>query len=311
MEKEIKETITKGQAVDIADAKIYNASDKAVSLSGNKEREGHSAVVHVPKREVDFDADLDFLSVDVNGVSSYRDELFKQRVKVTDSRYEDGIQVYGYACKTTRSDNNRKSYEDSYFSIAFRNREQVIQFANKCLDMLLVVEETKALEERYGGQWCDHPDALAHFPSLLEQTRCQTGRYYWDSSLNKAVEINKSTDPDILEAHQDFNTDEDGNFTQDWTNDNAEELLAGLEEGIKSGWDNDNFNGIRVADLQTGVGSYGIGQGIVRKKGKDPADKRKKQWTTTFYYTDGTTDTRIGWWERHSSGNVQRLEWKE
>ena len=164
---------------------------------------------------------------------------------------------------------------------------------------------------RYKDEWNNHPDALAHFPSLLDQTKCKTGRYYWDTSLNKAVEITEDTDKDILESHPDYDTDENGNFDQSWTNENAEELLAGLLAGVESGWDNDDFNGIRVADLQTGVGSYGTGQGITRHKGKNPEDKRKKQWTTTFYYTNGESETLIGYWDRLSNGRVRRVEWKE
>jgi len=306
--EEIKETISKGQAVDIADANLYNDSVESVSLSGNKENKRYSGVVHTPRREVDFNADLDYLSVDINGLYSYRDEVFKQRVYVTDRSWTSGIQVYGYAIT---SSTDRKNRDEASFSIAFDNREQVIQFANKCLDMLLIQEETTALVKRYKDVWNKHPDALAHFPSLLDQTKCMTGRYYWDASLNKAIEITKDTDADILDAHPDYDTDNEGNFEPTYTNEESEELLAGLLVGIESGWDNDNFNGIRVADLQTGIGSYSTGQGIVRNKGKNPEDKRKKQWTTTFYYTDGTSETKIGYWERHRHGNVQRLEWKE
>lgn len=308
---EIKETITKGQAVDIADANLYNKNVQSVSLSGDKENHGHSGVVHTPRREVDFEDKLDFVNVDINGIYTYRDDdtVFKQRVYVTDDRHAEGIQVYGYASKQYQD--RRRDNEQSYFSIYFDNREQVIQFANKCLDMLLIQSETQALKTRYKDEWNGHPDALAHFPSLLEQTKCKTGRYYWDSSLNKAVEITKDTDKDILDAHPDYDTDENGNFDQSWTNENAEELLAGLLAGVESGWDNDDFNGIRVADLQTGVGSYGTGQGITRHKGKNPEDKRKKQWTTTFYYTNGESETLIGYWDRLRNGKVTRLEWKE
>lgn len=304
---EIKETITKGQAVDIADANIYNKAVEPVSLSGEKDtyRSAES-----PKREVDFEDKLDFVEVDINGIYSYRDDdQFKQRVYVTDDRTGEGIQVYGYAYK--EYNDRRRDREQGHFSIYFDNREQVIQFANKCLDMLLIQGETKALRTRYKDEWNNHPDALAHFPSLLDQTKCKTGRYYWDTSLNKAVEITEDTDKDILESHPDYDTDENGNFDQSWTNENAEELLAGLLAGVESGWDNDDFNGIRVADLQTGVGSYGTGQGITRHKGKNPEDKRKKQWTTTFYYTNGESETLIGYWDRLSNGRVRRVEWKE
>lgn len=308
---EIKETITRGQASDIADANIYNKNAKPISLSGSQENHGHSGVIHTPRREVDFEDKIDFVNVDINGIYSYRDNdtQFKQRVFVTDGRYEDGISVHGYAYK--EYNDRRREKEQGDFTIYFDNREQVIEFANKCLDMLLIQKETKALEERYKDEWNKHPDALAHFPSLLDQTKCKTGRWYWDSSLNKAVEITKNTDEDILDAHPDYDTDENGNFEQDWMNEKAEELLAGLLAGVESGWDNDDFNGIRVADLQTGMGSYGDGQGITRHKGKNPEDKRKKQWTTTFYYTDGTSETKIGYWERLRNGKITRLEWKE
>lgn len=310
MTQEIKETITKGQAVDIADARIFNEDVKSISVSGEQENRRHSGVLFTPRREVDFEDKLDFIEVDVNGIYSYKEDKFEQRFFVTDDRNQKGIRVHAYAHVSADS---RRDGRDGYFSIYFDNREQIISFANKCLDMLLITEETGALKKRYEDSWTKgHPDVLKYFPSLLDQTKCLTGRFYWDSSLNKVREITKDTPQDILDAHSDYDTDEHGNFEQNWTNEKAEELLAGLYDGLENGWDNERFNGVRVAELQTGMGgSYGENQGIVRVKGKNPEDKRKKQWTTTFYYTNGTSETKIGYWERLRNGNVRRNEWRE
>ena len=180
--------------------------------------------------------------------------------------------------------------------------------------MLLVSEESTALRQRYEGNWVDgkHPDILKHFPSLLDRTKCRTGRYYWDASLNKVQEITKDTPEDILEAHDSYDVDEDGKFEPDYDNERAEDVLEGLLAGIESNWDTERWQGIRLADLQTGIGAGRYNSdGISQNKGRNPEDKRRKQWTTTFNYTDGTCETLVGYWEITRSGTLQRNTWKE
>ena len=55
---EIKETITRGKAMDVADAKKFNEDVKASDIGGSKEsrdRWGNEKIMHDPRREVDFD----------------------------------------------------------------------------------------------------------------------------------------------------------------------------------------------------------------------------------------------------------------
>ncbi|BAQ85140.1 hypothetical protein [uncultured Mediterranean phage uvMED] len=312
---EIKETITRGQAMDVADAKKFNEDVKASDIGGSKEsrdRWGNEKIMHDPRREVDFDDGLDFIEVNINGIYSYRDDSqFKQRVYVTDDRHGSGISVNGYASKTP--ENRNRTREDGNFSIYFDNKEQVIAFANKCLDMLLIAEESAAIKERYKDNWLDgkHPEVLAHFPNLMQKLQCETGRYYWDASLNKVVEITKDTSQDILDVHPHYELDEDGKFEPSYTNENAEEQLAGILAGIESNWDEEHYQGINLAELQTGIGYNYRESGYIQRKGKDPKDKRRKQWTTMFYFADGQTETLIGCWEITRGGTLNRNQWRE
>ena len=147
---------------------------------------------------------------------------------------------------------------------------------------------------------------------MLDRTKCRTGRYYWDASLNKVQEITKDTPEDILEAHDSYDVDEDGKFEPDYDNERAEDVLEGLLAGIESNWDTERWQGIRLADLQTGIGAGRYNSdGISQNKGRNPEDKRRKQWTTTFNYTDGTCETLVGYWEITRSGTLQRNTWKE
>tara|TARA_A100001515_G_scaffold67364_1_gene53535 strand:- start:53 stop:1009 length:957 start_codon:yes stop_codon:yes gene_type:complete len=317
MNNEIKETITKGQAMDIADTQKFNEDVKAVRIDGDTQNnvrsawEENDAVTHNPKKQVDFDEKLDFVELSIDGIYSYKEDSFKQGFYVTDQRHGLGISVNGYA-RVTREERSRGT-QDGGFSIYFDNKEQVISFANKCLDMLLIAEERKALDERYKGNWNDgkHPDIYKHFPSMIEKIKCETGRYYWDASLNKAVEITEDTDQNIIDSQYYRDCDDDGNFEPDWKNEEAEEKLLGLEAGIKSNWDEEHYQGINLAEIQTGVGDGYRREGISQHKGKDPNDKRRNQWTTKFYMTDGTVETLVGYWEMTSAGTITRREYKE
>jgi hypothetical protein len=309
MTQDIKETITKGQAMDIADAKKFNADVENVDVDGGKP--WRSTDGFKPVREYELQDKIDFVDFDVNGIYGYGGSVFKQRLYLTTDRHQKGISLTGYASKDKES---RRDREQANFSIYFDNKEQIIQLAQQCLNMLLVAEESTALSERYEGNWLDgkHPDVLAHFPSLLDKTKCRTGRYYWDGSLNKVVEITKDTPEEILEAHGSYDVDEDGNFEPDYDNERAEDTLEGLLAGIESNWDTERYQGIRLADLQTGLGpSRYNSDGITQTKGKNPEDKRKKQWRTTFKYTDGMSETLIGYWEITRAGTLQRNTWKE
>ena len=180
--------------------------------------------------------------------------------------------------------------------------------------MLLVAEESGEIARRYKDNWLDgkHPDVLAHFPSLLDKTRCETGRYYWDGSTNKVVEITKDTPQEILDAHDSYDVDEDGKFEPDYANERAEDILEGLLAGMDNNWETERWQGIRLADLQTGMGASRYNSdGISQHKGRNPEDKRRKQWTTTFKYTDGTSETLVGYWNITRGGTLQRNTWKE
>lgn len=307
---EIKETITRGQAMDIADTQKFNEDVEAVRIDGDKARGrwGTEAVKHNPKRKSDFNEKLDFVDLSIDGIYSHREESFKQGFYVTDQRHGEGISVNGFA----RVERDRGTQEGG-FSIYFDNKEQVISFANKCLDMLLISEERKALNERYKGNWNggDHPEIYKHFPSMIEKVKCETGRYYWDGSLNKAVEIDETTDQDIIDSHYYREIDSDGNFEPDWRNEDAEEKLLGLEAGLQSNWKEEHFQGINLAEIQTGIGVGYRQDGIQQVKGKDPNDKRRKQWTTNFYMTDGTVETLVGYWVMTNAGTIKRNEYAE
>jgi hypothetical protein len=307
---QIKETITKGQAMDIADAKKFNADVETVDVDGSKP--WNSKDGFKPVREYELQDKVDFVDFDVNGIYGHgSSSVFKQRLYLTTDRYSGGISLTGYA---TRDKENRRERQEANFSIYFDNREQIIQLAQQCLNMLLIAEESGEIARRYKGNWVDgkHPDVLAHFPSLLDKTKCRTGRYYWDGSLNKVVEITKDTPKEILEAHGSYDVDEDGNFEPDYDNERAEDMLEGLLAGIESNWDTERWQGIRLADLQTGIGASRYNaDGISQTKGKNPDDKRRKQWTTTFKYTDGTSETLIGYWEITRAGILLRNTWKE
>ena len=306
---QIKETITKGQAMDIADAKKFNADVESIGPDGK--RPWNSKDGFKPVREYELQDKVDFVDFDVNGVFGHGSAVFKQRLYLTTDRHLGGISLTGYA---SRDKENRREREQANFSIYFDSKEQIIQLAEQCLNMLLVSEESTALRQRYEGNWLDgkHPDILKHFPSLLDRTKCRTGRYYWDASLNKVQEITKDTPEDILEAHDSYDVDEDGKFEPDYDNERAEDILEGLLAGIESNWDTERWQGIRLADLQTGIGAgrYNA-DGISQSKGRNPEDKRRKQWTTTFYYTDGTCETLVGYWEITRGGTLQRNTWKE
>ena len=306
---QIKETITKGQAMDIADAKKFNADVESIGVDGK--RPWNSADGYKPVREYELQDKVDFVDFDVNGIYGHGSSVFKQRLYITTDRHQGGISLTGYA---SRDKENRSDREQANFSIYFDSKEQIIQLAEQCLNMLLVSEESTALRQRYEGNWVDgkHPDILKHFPSLLDRTKCMTGRYYWDASLNMVQEITKDTPEDILEAHDSYDVDEDGKFEPDYENERAEDILEGLLAGIESNWDTERWQGIRLADLQTGLGAgRGYSNGMSQNKGRNPEDKRRKQWTTTFNYTDGTCETLVGYWEITRGGTLRRNTWME
>tara|TARA_Y100000361_G_scaffold21899_1_gene17118 strand:- start:1693 stop:2628 length:936 start_codon:yes stop_codon:yes gene_type:complete len=309
MTQEIKETITKGQAMDIADAQKFNADVESVNVDGGKPWNKNDG--YKPVKEYTLQDGLDFLNFDVNGIYGYGSSVFKQRLYLTTDRHLGGISLTGYA---SRDKENRRDREQANFSIYFDNKEQIIQLAQQCLNMLLVAEESGEIARRYKDNWLDgkHPDVLAHFPSLLDKTRCETGRYYWDGSTNKVVEITKDTPQEILDAHDSYDVDEDGKFEPDYANERAEDILEGLLAGMDNNWETERWQGIRLADLQTGMGASRYNSdGISQHKGRNPEDKRRKQWTTTFKYTDGTSETLVGYWNITRGGTLQRNTWKE
>ena len=295
--------------MDIADAQKFNADVESVNVDGGKPWNKNDG--YKPVKEYTLQDGLDFLNFDVNGIYGYGSSVFKQRLYLTTDRHLGGISLTGYA---SRDKENRRDREQANFSIYFDNKEQIIQLAQQCLNMLLVAEESGEIARRYKDNWLDgkHPDVLAHFPSLLDKTRCETGRYYWDGSTNKVVEITKDTPQEILDAHDSYDVDEDGKFEPDYANERAEDILEGLLAGMDNNWETERWQGIRLADLQTGMGASRYNSdGISQHKGRNPEDKRRKQWTTTFKYTDGTSETLVGYWNITRGGTLQRNTWKE
>ena len=90
---EIKETITRGQAMDIADSQIYNEDVKAVDVAGREENAWNKNVLHNPKKEVDFSEEIDFVSYCIDGIYGYKEDEFKQRLFATDERHSDGLEL--------------------------------------------------------------------------------------------------------------------------------------------------------------------------------------------------------------------------
>ena len=126
MTQQIKETITKGQAMDIADTQKFNEDVNAVRIDGDAQNnvrsawEENDAVTHNPRKQSDFNEKLDFVNLSIDGIYSYKEDLFKQGFYVTDQRHGAGISVNGYA-RVEQED--RRGTRDGGFSIYFDNKE--------------------------------------------------------------------------------------------------------------------------------------------------------------------------------------------
>jgi len=308
MKEQIKQTITKGEAVDIADAELYNDTVKRVDYSGNQPRHQGSEIynkAYKPKKETVDRSSLNN-KITCDNIRGWGDNLY-QRLYVDGDRYGEGVRVVGYSSYVPErnSKGDRRPSEQSGFSIYFDDEQQVIEFAQKCLDTMAIKKEREYLFKQYDGT---HPDVYNHFPNMLDRTMCETGRYYWDASLNKVVEITEDTDAEILELHPEYRTDDEGNFEQSWTNEKAEDKLKGLLRGQECNWTGDDYMDINLANLQTG-GYYT--DGLVARKVRNPEDKRRKMWLTTFFFVDGTETTLEGKWDLLGDGTLRRLTWKE
>lgn len=308
MKEQIKQTITKGEAVDIADAEIFNEGVKPVDLSGNRARhqgsERYDKAYRPSKPKVDRSSLNNAIVCD--SVRGWGDNTHTS-LYVDGDRHGDGVRVVGYSSYQPDRDSrgNRRASEQSGFTIYFDDEQQVIDFAQKCLDTMAIKKEKGYLYKVYDGK---HPDIYNHFPNMLDRTKCETGRYYWDGSLNKVVEITKDTDTDILDLHPEYDIDDDGNFEQSWTNEKAEDKLKGLLAGQECNWEGDNYMGINLAMLQTG-GYYK--DGIHARKVRNPEDKRRKMWVTTFFFVDGTEANLEGKWDLLGDGTLRRITWNE
>lgn len=293
--KELKQTITKGQAVEIADAEIFNSQVKPVRLDGSDNR--HISQGYKPKKEVLDRTELDLtISCDSIYNADYTN-LF-----IDGDRYGDGIRVVGYAKESGKTHRDDKS---NGFTIYLDNEEQIIQFAQQCLDVLAIKKEKGYLFKQYEDK---HPELLNHFPNLKERTMCETGLYYWDGSLNKVVEITEETDGDLLADHPSYDTDGHGNFEPDYWNEKAMKKLQGIIEGENCGWTGDTYMDINIGELQVG-GTYR--NGYHARKVRTEEDKRKKKWITTFIYKDGTQTNLDGKWEVTDYGTLHRDTWGE
>jgi hypothetical protein len=81
-----------------------------------------------------------------------------------------------------------------------------------------------------------------------------------------------------------------------------------LLRGQECNWTGDDYMDINLANLQTG-GYYT--DGLVARKVRNPEDKRRKMWLTTFFFVDGTETTLEGKWDLLGDGTLRRLTWKE
>lgn len=294
--KKIKQTITKGQAVEIADAEIFNSQVKGVKYNGGEARQSYGES-YKPKKEV-----LDRTELSLNITCDNINYADSKSLWIDGDRYGDGIRVVGYAKESGKTWRDDKT---NGFSIYLDSEEQIIQFAEQCLDVLAVKKERGYLFKHYNGK---HPELLNHFPSLKQKVACETGLYYWDGSLNKVVEITKDTPREILEEHPSYHTDDEGNFEPDWWNEKAMKKLQGLIQGEECDWTGDNYMGINLSELQVG-GTYSSGYHARKVRRED--DKRKKKWVTTFIYKDGTQTHLDGKWDVTDYGRLHRDTWGE
>lgn len=295
--KEIKQTLTKGEALDIADAKLYNADVKGVNYSGEETRT-NSKVIKADASKYDERTDLTN-SILVNHIRTYKDED-SESLYITTDTFGDSISVNGYVRDADRD-------ESGTFSMYFKSREEVIDFAEKCLDAFAIKEAKVNLKEQY--QASDlysnyiHPDAFNSFPTLEEKLKIESGRYYWD--INKLVEITEDTDEEITDSLWHYDVDEDGNFKPDWFNKKAEAKLEGFARGKMIDWSSEDYQGINLSKLATFyVGGYD--KGYYHTKVRLESDRRKKKDITVFVFADRTVKELDGIWNITDAGELRK-----
>ena len=291
MNKKVEQTLTKGQAVDQADAELFNENVKGVDLSGDIKRGSDK---FKPKKET---LDRQELSQTISVDTIYGGE---SSLYVDGDRFGDGVRVVGWAADERRGERNSHG-----FSIYFDTAEEIIDFAERCLDTLAIKEQKNYLFEQYEG---NIPGITNHMPSLLQKTMCKTGRFYWDGEESVCKEITKDTPEEILDNHPSYSVDDDGNFDQDWWNRDAEELLKGLIKGRKANWQGDDYMGINLGELEPN-GTYR--NGIHARKVRSQEDKRRKVWVTTFFFKDGSQTNLDGRWDLLDNGTLRRETWLE
>lgn len=291
---EIKQTISKGKAVDIADTQIYNRDVEVVNYSGNETR--NTTKENVRRDDSDYKEITELKnSFNINHLYA-RGEGDTSNLYISHDSYGDSISVNGYVKDTSRD-------EYGQFQIYFDSRESVIEFAEKCLDSFAIADEYKNLKKEYKEsklyESYTHPDAMNYYPSLEEKLLIESGRYYWD--INKLVEITEDTPEEILDSLWNYQTDENGNFESCYTNQKAEQKLKGFKAGKEINWDSEDYQGINLSNLGTFyIGGYD--KGYYHTKVRLESDKRKKKDVTVFVFADRTTKQLDGIWDITDNG---------
>ena len=133
MNKKVEQTLTKGQAVDQADAELFNENVKGVDLSGDIKRGSDK---FKPKKETIDRHELS-QTISVDSVFGGESSLY-----VDGDRFGEGVRVVGWAADERRGERNSHG-----FSIYFDTAEEIIDFAERCLDTLAIKEQKKYLHK--------------------------------------------------------------------------------------------------------------------------------------------------------------------
>ena len=303
MTDKIKQTISKGQAIDIADANLYNNSVNPVSNKGDELRNSsRSKKEHLLKDDSLYrertNLDNDFY---VNNIYTSSDSS----LWISPGSYDNSITINGQAREDRRGETKHGN-----FTLYFKNREEVIEFAEKCLDAFAIQEAEKSIRNDWEKsdlyENTIHPEAYAHYPNLEDKLKIESGKFYWDES--KLVEITNETDEELLDSLWYYDTDDEGNFTPSYWNEQAEQKLEGFAKGKAINWESEEYQGINLSNLATFY-TRGYDKGYYHTKRKLDSDKRKKKDVTVFVFADRTIKEIDGVWNITSFGTLRR-DWR-
>ncbi len=295
----IKQKITKGEAIDIADVEIYNSQVDGVNQNGSKSASFKDKVLKDDTKHNEI-TELQN-SISINHLSSYGDDSVESFYISTDT-HGDGISVNGYIY-----DANRNKGDSGQFRFYLDSKEEIVAFAEKCLDALAIKEAKVSLKkEMRESKLYDsykHPEAYSTYPNMKEMLMIKSGKYYWD--VDKLVEITEDTPKDILDSLWNYDADA---TEPDYFQKAAMEKLEGLYRGEDCNWDSEDYQGINLSNLATFYISGGYEKGYFHSKRRLMTDKRKKKDVTVFVYADRTTVELDGIFDIVANGTlIKRL----